>query len=130
MPRSFASLMHLTASITTPDVVQTSLGDLEFFDGVPDQAAVTAVYDYIDANLDDHLGAIQRWLRQRSISAQNDGIQEMAAMVRQDLENMGFDEAEIVAGDITEAEIEALFGRLDLALADTTNWVDEQGLAA
>ena len=58
-----------------------------------------AVYDYIDANLDDHLGAIQRWLRQRSISAQNDGIQEMAAMVRQDLEDMGFAEAEIVPTD-------------------------------
>jgi acetylornithine deacetylase/succinyl-diaminopimelate desuccinylase-like protein len=58
-----------------------------------------AVYDYIDANLDDHLGAIQRWLRQRSISAQNDGIREMAEMVRQDLENMGFAEAEIVPTD-------------------------------
>ena len=58
-----------------------------------------AVYDYIDANLDQHLGAIQRWLRQRSISAQNDGIQEMAEMVRRDLEDMGFAEAEIVPTD-------------------------------
>ncbi len=58
-----------------------------------------AVYDYIDANLDDHLGAIQRWLRQPSISAQNVGIQEMAEMVRQDLEDMGFAEAEIVPTD-------------------------------
>ncbi|NIM00705.1 MAG: peptidase M20, partial [Acidobacteria bacterium] len=39
-----------------------------------------AVYDYIDANLDDHLAAIQRWLRQPSISAQNVGISEMAEM--------------------------------------------------
>ncbi len=58
-----------------------------------------AVYDYIDANLDDHLAAIQRWLRQPSISAQNVGIQEMAEMVRQDLEEMGFAEAEIVPTD-------------------------------
>jgi acetylornithine deacetylase/succinyl-diaminopimelate desuccinylase-like protein len=57
------------------------------------------VYDYIDANLDDHLGAIQRWLRQPSISALNVGIQDMAEMVRQDLENMGFAEAEIVPTD-------------------------------
>jgi acetylornithine deacetylase/succinyl-diaminopimelate desuccinylase-like protein len=57
------------------------------------------VYDYIDANLDSHLAAIQRWLRQPSISAQNVGIQEMAAMVRQDLEDMGFAEAEIVPTD-------------------------------
>jgi len=59
----------------------------------------TAVYDYIDANLDDHLAAIQRWLRQPSISAQNVGIQEMAEMVRQDLEGLGFSEAEIVPTD-------------------------------
>ena len=58
-----------------------------------------AVYDYIDANLDDHLAAIQRWLRQPSISAQNVGITEMAEMVRQDLEDLGFAEAEIVPTD-------------------------------
>jgi acetylornithine deacetylase/succinyl-diaminopimelate desuccinylase-like protein len=58
-----------------------------------------SVYDYIDANLDGHLAAIQRWLRQPSISAQNVGIQEMAEMVRQDLEDMGFAEAEIVPTD-------------------------------
>ena len=58
-----------------------------------------AVYDYIDTNLDNHLAAIQRWLRQPSISAQNVGIQEMAEMVRQDLEDMGFAEAEIVPTD-------------------------------
>lgn len=58
-----------------------------------------AVYDYIDANLDDHLAAIQRWLRQPSISAQNVGIAEMAELVRQDLEDLGFAEAEIVPTD-------------------------------
>jgi acetylornithine deacetylase/succinyl-diaminopimelate desuccinylase-like protein len=57
------------------------------------------VYDYIDANIGDHLGAIQRWLRQPSISAQNVGIQDMAGMVRHDLEAMGFTEAEIVPTD-------------------------------
>ena len=58
-----------------------------------------AVYDYIDTNLDDHLAAIQRWLRQPSISAQNVGIHDMAEMVRRDLEDMGFAEAEIVPTD-------------------------------
>ena len=58
-----------------------------------------AVYDYIDANLDTHLAAIQRWLRQPSISAQNVGIQEMAELVRKDLEDLGFAEAEIVPTD-------------------------------
>ncbi|MDJ0710209.1 MAG: M20/M25/M40 family metallo-hydrolase [Woeseiaceae bacterium] len=58
-----------------------------------------AVYDYIDANLDGHLAAIQRWLRQKSISAQNDGVIEMAEMLRQDFEDLGFAEAELVPTD-------------------------------
>ena len=58
-----------------------------------------AVYDHVDANLDDHLAKIQRWLRQPSISAQNIGIQEMAELLRQDLEDMGFAEAELVPTD-------------------------------
>ena len=57
------------------------------------------VYDYIDANLDAHLQNIQRWLRQRSISAQNDGVTDMAEMLRGDLESMGFAEAELVPTD-------------------------------
>jgi len=35
-------------SITTPDVVQTSLGTLRFFDGFPDSATVQKVYDNLD----------------------------------------------------------------------------------
>ena len=59
----------------------------------------SAVYDYIDRNSGAHLQNIQRWLRQRSISAQNDGVVEMAEMLRGDLENMGFAEAELVETD-------------------------------
>ena len=47
-PPKMKMTTDIPASITTPDVVQTSIGNLEFFDGVPDQAAVAAVYDYID----------------------------------------------------------------------------------
>jgi acetylornithine deacetylase/succinyl-diaminopimelate desuccinylase-like protein len=57
------------------------------------------VYDYIDANLEQHLSALQRWMRQPSISAQNVGIQEMAEMLRQDLSDLGFAEAELVPTD-------------------------------
>jgi acetylornithine deacetylase/succinyl-diaminopimelate desuccinylase-like protein len=57
------------------------------------------VYDYIDAHQQDHVAAIQRWLRQRSISAQNDGVLEMAEMLRGDLESIGFAEAELVPTD-------------------------------
>lgn len=56
-------------------------------------------YEYIDANLDEHVANIQRWVRQPSISAQNDGIQEMAELLRDDLTALGFAEAELVPTD-------------------------------
>lgn len=60
------------------------------------QADHGRIYEYIDENLDEHLEHLQRWVRQRSISAQNDGITEMASMVANDLRDLGFDEVEIV----------------------------------
>jgi len=66
------------------------------FDAIPTYLeSHQVVYDHIDANLDAHLASIQRWLRQPSISAQNVGITDMAELVRQDLEDIGFSEAEI-----------------------------------
>jgi len=38
----------IPSSITTPDVVETSLGTLRFFDGFPDEATVQKVYDNLD----------------------------------------------------------------------------------
>ncbi len=57
------------------------------------------VYAYIDAHLEDHVGALQRWVRQPSISAQNVGVIEMAEMLLDDLEALGFAEAELVETD-------------------------------
>ncbi|CAN5251210.1 M20/M25/M40 family metallo-hydrolase [soil metagenome] len=54
------------------------------------------IYAYIDDHLEQHVGALQRWVRQRSISAQDDGIEDMARLVRDDLEELGFTEAELV----------------------------------
>ncbi|MGH9457617.1 MAG: M20/M25/M40 family metallo-hydrolase [Thermoanaerobaculia bacterium] len=53
------------------------------------------IYGYIDANLDRHLGNLQRWVRQPSVSALDIGIDEMAEMLRRDLLAAGFDEAEL-----------------------------------
>jgi hypothetical protein len=39
---------EIPASITTPDVVETSLGTLRFFDGFPDDATAQKVYDNLD----------------------------------------------------------------------------------
>ena len=38
----------IPASITTPNVVETRLGTLRFFDGLPDEATVQTVYDNLD----------------------------------------------------------------------------------
>lgn len=56
----------------------------------------TAVYAHIDDSLHLHTAALQRWMRQPSISAQNQGIREMAEMLRGDLQAIGFQEAELV----------------------------------
>lgn len=62
----------------------------------PYQGNHAEVYAYIDAHRDEHLENLRRWVRQRSISAQNSGIGEMAAMVRDDFLKLGFKEAELV----------------------------------
>ena len=53
------------------------------------------VYAHIDANLPAHVANLQRWVRQRSVSAQNDGIQQMAALLMDDLRRIGFREVEL-----------------------------------
>ena len=39
---------EIPPEITAPDSVDTSIGTLKFFDGVPDEATVKSVYDYLD----------------------------------------------------------------------------------
>ena len=60
----------------------------ESIDSYP--ASHESIYQHIDENLDDHIAEIQRWIRQPSVSAQNDGIQEMAELLRDDLTALGF----------------------------------------
>lgn len=61
-----------------------------------DKTSHPKVEAWIDAHQPEHIANIQRWLRQPSVSAQNHGIAEMAAMVRDDLQRIGFKEAEVV----------------------------------
>jgi acetylornithine deacetylase/succinyl-diaminopimelate desuccinylase-like protein len=56
----------------------------------------TAVYRYIDDNLDDHIEALRRWVRQPSVSAQDIGVRQMAEILRDDMLELGFAEAELV----------------------------------
>lgn len=54
------------------------------------------IYAHIDRNITAHVGELQRWVRQRSISAQDDGVLAMAEMLRGDLEAIGFSESQLV----------------------------------
>jgi len=87
------------AAVERPDF-RLDVGDSFSADTIAPYAGDHAsVYRHIDANLDEHIASIQRWIRQPSISAQNDGIQEMAELLRDDLEELGFAEAELVPTD-------------------------------
>ncbi len=55
-----------------------------------------AAYRYIDQHLDEHLENLRRWVRQPSVSAQGIGIEEMANLVRADLQALGCRETAIV----------------------------------
>jgi hypothetical protein len=39
---------EILASISTPDTVETRIGTLEFFDGLPSPETVQTVYDHLD----------------------------------------------------------------------------------
>ncbi|HEX7708182.1 MAG TPA: M20/M25/M40 family metallo-hydrolase, partial [Thermoanaerobaculia bacterium] len=75
----------------------------------------TKIYAYIDANKEQHLANLQRWVRQRSISAENDGVREMAALLRDDLKKIGFQEAEIAE----TSGHPGVFGYLDAGASKT-----------
>ena len=47
-PPKMKMTTDIPASITTQDKVKTSIGSLEFFDGVPTNNTVDKVYDYVD----------------------------------------------------------------------------------
>lgn len=46
--QKFNMTTDIPPSITTPDVIETSLGTMRFFDGFPDEATVQKVYDNLD----------------------------------------------------------------------------------
>ncbi|MDQ3220844.1 MAG: M20/M25/M40 family metallo-hydrolase [Acidobacteriota bacterium] len=89
-------------------------------------------YAYIDSNLARHNEHLRRWVRQRSISAQNDGVQQMAAMLRDDLKELGFKEAEVVPTsghpgvwgyyDAGAAKTLAVYMMYDVQPVEPTGW--------
>ncbi len=47
-PPKMKMTTNIPASIMAPDKLETSIGTMKFFDGVPDEASVEKVYDYLD----------------------------------------------------------------------------------
>jgi hypothetical protein len=47
-PLQMKMTTEIPQSITAPDKVETSIGTLEYFDGVPTAETVENVYDYLD----------------------------------------------------------------------------------
>ena len=62
----------IPASITTPSKVESPIGTLEYFDGIPTKETITSVYDYVDraraveAFINMTPAASMYWLRQGS----------------------------------------------------------------
>ena len=46
--QTFKQTTDIPAGILTPDKVETSIGTLDFFDGVPSKETAEIVYDYLD----------------------------------------------------------------------------------
>ena len=65
-------------------------------------------------DFDAHLARLQRYIRQQSISAFNEGIEEMAAMVAADIRELG-GEASVVDG----VDFPIVYGRIDSGAART-----------
>src|SRR5256714_4720338 len=60
------------------------------------------VFTYIDEHVDDHVVALQKWIRQPSISNSGEGIPESAEMVKGFFEQLGCQESRVYDVGITE----------------------------
>lgn len=74
-----------------------------------------AIHARIDRSQAAHVAHLQRWVRQRSVSAQDDGITEMAQLVADDLTQLGFTDVAVVE----TAGHPGVFGYYDAGAART-----------
>lgn len=60
------------------------------------------VFDYIDGHIDEHVGNLQKWIQQPSISNSGEGIPESAEMVKGFFDKLGCQDTRVVDVGITE----------------------------
>ena len=63
---------------------------------VLDSAEVKRVHDFIAAHREEHVAAVQRDLRQPSVSSWNKGVKEMAGLMMEAFRKLGCKEVELV----------------------------------
>ena len=67
---------------------------------IPDD--LKQVFDHIDQNIDEHVGNLQRWVQQPSISNSGEGIPESAQMVQGFFEQLGCQQSRVYEVPMTE----------------------------
>ena len=81
-----------------------------------------AIYAHIDANLDDHIGRLQEWIRQPSISNTGEGLLECAKLTERYFQEIGCQHTEIYDPGITKWGARGnplVFGRCDVGAPRT-----------
>ena len=58
-------------------------------------ADLLKVFDHIDANIDDHVVNLQKWIQQPTVSNTGEGIQESAEMVKGFFDKLGCQKTQI-----------------------------------
>lgn len=91
------ALLPIASAAATPPRIEIT--ETAAFDA-SSMAAFTGdyadVYAYLHQHRDADLAQLQRWVRQPSISAQNQGIAQMAELLRKDLQTLGFRDTALV----------------------------------
>ena len=67
---------------------------------IPDE--LKQVFEFIDANIDDHVLNLRRWIQQPSISNSGEGIPESASMVQGFFEQLGCQDSRVFDVAMTE----------------------------
>ena len=67
---------------------------------IPDE--LKQVFDFIDANIDDHVLNLRKWIQQPSISNSGEGIPESASMVQGFFEQLGCQDSRVFDVAMTE----------------------------
>ncbi len=112
LPALFLSLSCAPPEAQTPRMTESTEGLAQGIRATADESIspdmsrvpedLKKVFDHIDANIDQHVGNLQRWVQQPSISNSGEGIPESAQMVQGFFEQLGCQESRVYDVPMTE----------------------------